>query len=150
MMLKLPWQLCRLPLGEKWPVNAGPSRQDPMIPLQNLHQQHIGFLLPAGLPDDYASATGHWEGDCIFMALPSEAALFDDAAYRVLTDHKDAGEHRIVVTNDGSTICAVATAPTGAQLFVRLPESMLGTWGTRNASIETQMGHAVRVSNRND
>ena len=120
-----------------------------MIPLQNLDQQHIGFLLPAGLPDDFASSVGQWDGDCVFMALPTQAALFDDPAFRVLADHKDAGEHRIAVTNDGSTISVLATAPTGAQLFIRLPDSTPGVWGTRGATTETQMGHAVRVSNRN-
>lgn len=121
-----------------------------MIPLQNLNQQHIGFLLPAGLPDDFASAVGQWEGDCIFMALPTQASLFDDPAFRVLADHRDAGEHRIAVTNDGSTISLTATAPTGAQLFIYLPDLAPGTWGIRGADGETQLGHAVGVSERHD
>jgi hypothetical protein len=119
-----------------------------MIPLQNLEQQHIGFLLPAGLPADFASTVGQWEGDCVFMALPTNPTLLDDPAFRVLADHKDAGEHRIAITNDGSTISVVATAPTGAQLFVRLPASAPGAWGTRIASTDTQMGYAVRVTKR--
>lgn len=83
------------------------------------------------------------------MALPTEVTLFDDPAFRVLADHKDAGEHRIVVTNDGSTISVLATPPTGAQLFVRLPASAIGTWGTRSVTTEIQMGHAVRVFKQN-
>ena len=120
-----------------------------MIPLQNLDEQHIGFLLPAGLPAEFASTVGQWEGDCVFMALPTQLALLDDSAFRVLADHKDAGEHRIVVSNDGSTISVVATSPGGAQLFVRLPESGPGEWGTRISTTDTKMGYAVRVSKRN-
>ncbi len=120
-----------------------------MIPLQNNHQQHIGFLIPAGLPPDFISSVGQWEGDCVFMALPTKPELFDDPAFRVLADHKDAGEHRIVVSNDGATLSVIATAPTGAQLFVRLPACALGEWGTRVATTDTQMGYAVRVTKRN-
>ena len=120
-----------------------------MIPLQNLNEQHIGFLLPAGLPTDFASTVGEWVGDCIFMALPTKPELFDDPAFRVLGEHKDAGEHRIAVRNDGATISVVATAPTGAQLFVRLPASAPGAWGTRGANTDTQMGYAVRVTKPN-
>jgi hypothetical protein len=117
-----------------------------MIPLQNLDQQHVGFLLPAGLPADFASSVGQWEGFCVFMALPTEAELFDDPAFRVLADHKDAGEHRITVSNDGSTISVLAMARTGAQLFVRLPVSTPGEWGTRGSISERRMGYAVRVA----
>src|SRR5688572_24490323 len=110
-----------------------------MIPLQNLDQEHIGFLLPAGLPADFTSAVGQWEGDCVFIALPTKPELFDDSAFRVLAAHKDAGEHRISVRNDGSAISVFATARTGAQLFVQLPASVRGTWGTRVAGTDTQM-----------
>ena|SRR5688572_32162334 len=119
-----------------------------MIPLQNLDQEHIGFLLPAGLPADFTSAVGQWEGDCVFIALPTKPELFEDPAFRVLADHKDAGEHRISVRNDGSTIFVLATAPTGARLFVRLPASVLGAWDTGVAATDTQMGYAVRVTKR--
>ncbi len=83
------------------------------------------------------------------MALPTEVMLFDDPAFCVLADHKDAGEHRIVVTNDGSTIFVLTTPTTGAQLFVRLPASAPGTWGTQSATTEIQMGYAVRVFSQN-
>jgi hypothetical protein len=120
-----------------------------MIPLQNLDQQHIGFLLPAGLPADFAAIVGQWVGDCVFMALPTKPELFNDPAFLVLADHKDAGEHRIVVSNDGSTISVVATAPAGAQHIIRLPGSAPGAWGTRVATTDTQVGYAVRVTKRN-
>jgi hypothetical protein len=120
-----------------------------MIPLQNLDQQHIGFLLPAGLPADFASIDGQWVGDCVFIALPTKPELFKDPAFLVLADHQDAGEHRIAVSNDGSTISVVATAPAGAQLFIRLPATAPGAWGTRIATTDTQMGYAVRVAKRN-
>ncbi len=119
-----------------------------MIPLQNLDQQHLGFFLPAGLPADFISSVGKWEGDCVFMALPTNPEFFDDPAFLVLSDHKDAGEHRIEVSNDGSTLSLIATAPTGAQLFIRLPVSAPGEWGTRVATTDTRMGYAVRVTPR--
>lgn len=86
------------------------------------------------------------------MALPTKPELVDDPAFRVLVDHKDAGEHRVAVSNDGTTLSLVATAPTGAQLFVRLPVSTPGEWGTRVGSTDTPMGYAVRItkSNRTD
>jgi hypothetical protein len=124
-----------------------------VIPLQNQSQQHIGFLLHSGLPLDFMSKVGDWEGECIFMALPAKSELFDDPAFAVLEGHKHAGEHRLAVTNDGETLSFLATAPTGAQLFVRLPKSPTGTWGTRAIETETLVGHAARVSNqsaRND
>lgn len=117
-----------------------------MIPLENKHQQHIGFLLHAGLPADVLSRVGQWEGDCVFMALPMTPELFEDPAFLLLADHKDAGEHRIAVSNDGSTLSLVATAPHGAQLFVRLPAFASGVWGTRVADTDTQTGYAVRVT----
>ena len=119
-----------------------------MIPLQNLQQRHIGFLLPAGLPEDYRTAAGAWEGDCVFMALPAQAELFTDPAYLALAAHQDAGEHRIHVTSDGTTLSLRAVAPSGASLFVRLPSSGLGEWGTGEGATEEQLGCAVRVSDR--
>lgn len=119
-----------------------------MIPLQNLDQEHIGFLLPAGLPADFTSTFGQWEGHCVFMALPTKVELFDDPAFGVLANHKNAGEHRIAVSNDGRTISVAATSPSGAQLFLQLPASGLGSWGTRGAT-DTQLGYAVRVTRRN-
>jgi hypothetical protein len=57
-----------------------------MIPLQNLDEEHIGFLLPAGLPADFASTVGRWEGDCVFMALPAQRMV--TLAGRVLGEQK--------------------------------------------------------------
>jgi hypothetical protein len=118
-----------------------------MIPLQNLAGKHLGVLLTAGLPKDFLSCEGRWEGDCIFFALPTERGLFDDPVFCVLADHKDAGEHHIEVTNDGTTLSLLATAPTGQHFFVRLPNPGPGTWGERINGIDTPMGLAVRVSN---
>ncbi len=85
----------------------------------------------------------------MFMALPTKPELFDDPAFHVLADHKDAGEHRIRVSNDGSSLWVIATASTGAQVFVELPVSAPGTWGTRVATTDTPLGFAVRVTKRN-
>jgi len=117
-----------------------------MIPLQNLNKEHIGFLLHAGLPDAFATTVGQWKGDCVIMALPTQPELFNDPAFLLLADHKDAGEHRITVTNDGSTIAIHAVATTGATLFIRLPQSGPGSWGTLVSGVETKMGNAVRVA----
>ncbi len=119
-----------------------------MIPLQNLAQQHLGFLLTAGLPDDFVSTIGRWEGEGIFVAVPTEAELFEDPAYQILAAHRDAGEHRLVVANDGVTIEVIATSPDGMEVFVRLPDSAAGVWGTRDGAAEIPMGHAVKVAKR--
>lgn len=115
-----------------------------MIPLQNLSEQHIGFLLLAG-KIDFMSKVGAWEGDCVFMALPTKSELFEDPSFLVLSKHKAAGEHRFAMSNDGSKIRLVATAQDGAQLFAELPMSAPGIWGVRVAGVETKMGYAVKV-----
>jgi hypothetical protein len=122
-----------------------------MIPLQNLNQQHLGALLPAGVPDDYLTIPGEWSGECVFMALPTQAELFDDPAYRILDthSHRGLGEHRLHVVGDGVSVVLVATATDGSELFIRLPQVGLGAWGTRSDRIETRLGYAVRASNRN-
>ena len=123
-----------------------------MIPLQNHRQQHLGACLMAGLPDDYASTAGIWEGDCVFMALPADPELLEDPSLFILRrhDHVEAGEHAITVTNDGSTVSLLATAPNGEQLFIRLPASGPGVWGLVTATGEEPLGHAVRVAKERD
>lgn len=122
-----------------------------MIPLQNIHQQHLGALLPAGIPDDYLTATGEWSGECVFMALPTQADLFDDPAYHVLDahSHRGLGEHRLHIVSNGTSVSLVATAADGSELFIRLPQAGLGAWGTRTATTETQLGYAVRATTHN-
>jgi hypothetical protein len=44
-----------------------------MIPLQNLDEQHIGFLLPAGLPADFASHRWPVGGRLCFHGTPGSA-----------------------------------------------------------------------------
>ena len=118
-----------------------------MIPLQNFQQQHLGFLLLAGIPDSYRTAEGQWSGECVFMALPHEASLFDDPAYRVLDAHSHLhlGEHRLSVVNDGEVISMVAAAVDGSELFVRMPLADAGVWGIRGGITEAELGFAVKV-----
>ncbi|MEK7949980.1 hypothetical protein [Luteolibacter soli] len=116
-----------------------------MIPLLNQDGEHLGFLLPADLPDEYSSIEGSWETECVFMALPMETDGFDDPAFAILESHKQAGEHHLAVSNDGTALSFVATAPTGEQIFVHLPDAPTGVWGTLEAGAETPVGHAVRI-----
>ena len=121
-----------------------------VIPLQNFQQQHLGALLPAGAPEDYLTTPGEWSGECVFMALPIQSELFDDPAYRVLDSHshRSRGEHRLRVVGDGASVTLVATAADGSELFIRLPQTGLGAWGTRADTTETQLGYAVRATAR--
>jgi len=119
-----------------------------VIPLLSQNGEHLGFLLPASLPEDFASTTGEWEGECIFMALPLDSEMFEEDAFAVLEGHKHAGEHHLAVANDGTTLSFVATAPTGEQIYVHLPgDSPTGTWGTLESGTGTLLGHAIRISN---
>lgn len=117
-----------------------------IIDLQNHDQEHIGFLLPADLPEEIEANVGQWQTDCIFMALPNDVRLFDDPGFLVLASHKDAGEHRLAVSNDGSTLAAIATAPTGQKLYVRSLPSGAAVWGSLEGGTETQRGWAVWTS----
>ncbi|MGC3989952.1 MAG: hypothetical protein QM796_09805 [Chthoniobacteraceae bacterium] len=121
-----------------------------MIPLQNFQKQHLGALLPAGIPDDCLSAFGEWSGECVFMALPTQTELFNDPAYRVLDDHshQGLGEHRLRVVSDEHAVTLLAVAVDGSELFVRLPKVGPGVWGMRCGNVETQLGCAVKASTR--
>jgi len=71
------------------------------IRLADENNEHLGFILLAG--KGCPMAMHSYEGDCIFMPLPQNAALFNERPYLLLSAHKDAGKHRFAFTNAAGT-----------------------------------------------
>ncbi len=65
--------------------------------LQTTAGNHLGFIMLA--PDQTEAS-----GDCIFMLLPKDKALWDTEEFSWLCrrDQKEAGEHRFALCSDGS------------------------------------------------
>ena len=112
------------------------------VPLLDLQQMHLGFMLVAGAPPDYPSTIGHWEAECILMGPPAEAQLIDEPAYAVIAEHHLAGEHRLAIVNDGTTVSFEAHSPDGAVLYLVIPHDALGEWGTQSGATRTRHGYA--------
>ncbi len=113
------------------------------IALTNGQGKHIGFMLLAGVEDSYRSQSGEWRGDCVFMALPKEPALFSDPAFLELAERKQRGEHSVRVTNDGTTVTFdVADAGT-ACFYATISSDGSSEWGTVRNGTRTQSGRAI-------
>jgi hypothetical protein len=113
------------------------------IALTNSQGKHIGFMLLAGVEDSYRSKPGEWRGDCVFMALPKEPALFFDPAFSELAERKQRGEHSVCVVNDGATITFdVADAGT-ACFYATIGNDGSGEWGTVRNGTRSQSGRAI-------
>lgn len=100
------------------------------IALTNNQGKHAGFILVAGVAEDYRQRSGEWQGQCVFMALPNEPAMFSDSAYLELADRKQNGEHSLRVTNDGAVVSMIAADSNGECFYAKLPQQGHGEWGT--------------------
>ena len=116
------------------PESCGPLR------LTDANENHLGFILMArdGCPLDVDS----FEGDCVFMPLPQDPALFGQRPYLLLADHKDAGEHRYKFTKQGTTLRFEIRGPLDSMIWVLIEKNGWGTWGNR----EEQFGFSHRVN----
>jgi hypothetical protein len=113
------------------------------IALTNSQGKHIGFMLLAGVEDSYRSKPGEWRGDCVFMALPTEPALFSDPAFLELAERKQRGEHSVRVANDGATVAFdVANAGT-ACFYAKIGGDGGSEWGTVRNGTRSQSGRAI-------
>lgn len=112
------------------------------IPLSNLQQEHLGFMLLAGIPDEYRNTEGQWEGDCVFIALPKEAHLFNDPGYLILAghDHWGLGEHRVTIINDGIKVSYSAVGSDASIIYVSIPLNGVGEWGVIDRGSTTKLG----------
>lgn len=113
------------------------------IALTNAEGKHIGFMLLAGVDDSYRSVTGEWRGDCVFMTLPKEPALFSDSAFLELAERKQRGEHSVRVANDGKAVTfEVADAGTPC-FYATIGSDGSSEWGTVRAGTRSQSGRAI-------
>src|SRR5262249_41544694 len=116
------------------------------IPLLDLNKQHLGFMLVAGVPDDYPTTVGQWEADCVFMGSPREARLVDEPAFCVIAQHRAQGEHRVTIRNDGTIVSFEAHSPRGEIFYLIIPRDSLGEWGTQHNATRTKYGYAHFIS----
>ena len=117
------------------------------IRLTDEGEAHLGFILMAG--KGYPLDAPAFQGDCVFMPLPRDAALFQGEPYRVLAEHKDAGEHRYALTFDGVTHSFTITSTTlNRAVYVTLGPDGSGEWGTRLGQEHRRLGLCHRVASR--
>jgi hypothetical protein len=113
------------------------------IALANKEGKHAGFVLLAGIAEDYRRTSGEWQGQCVFMALPTEPAMVSDAAYLELADRKQHGEHSLRIANDGAAVSLVASDESGECFYATIRGDGPGEWGTIRGGARTQAGRAI-------
>jgi hypothetical protein len=113
------------------------------IALTNKEGKHAGFVLIAGVAEEYRRTSGEWQGQCVFMALPIEPVMFSDAAYLELADRKQHGEHSLRVTSDGAAVSLIAADESGDCFYATMPADGLGEWGIIRGGARTQCGRAI-------
>ncbi len=121
-----------------------------MTKLSNALQEHLGFMLLAKVAEDYTATVGQWESDCVFIALPNEAHLFNDPGYLVLADHdhRTLGEHRVTIINDGTKVSYNAVSSDASVIYISIPLNGLGEWGVINGGFTTKLGCAQFPTSR--
>ena len=88
--------------------------------LQSLDGAHLGFLLCAIPPADL-------EGDCVFVIVPDQAEMLEDAEVRHLLKRKEVGESEIELSADRHS--AVIRTHGLEEMFVELGPDGTGQWG---------------------
>ncbi len=91
-----------------------------MVVLQTATGEHLGFIL-------LAVDRGRDQGQCIFMVLPPNPALFDSPAAEALFARKSLGENDVAVVS-GSPLHLVINSVGLPQLIVEVAISGTGTW----------------------
>ncbi|MCE9638259.1 MAG: hypothetical protein K8T90_21365 [Planctomycetes bacterium] len=106
------------------------------VVLQNADGAHLGFMLCSPSLDEPS-------GDCVFIAVPIQAELFDTPAAAVLFERRDAEESSWRVTSREPLSVAVRTPGLAAGLFVELGGSGTGQWGVVSGSNRQVVGRAL-------
>ena len=118
--------------------SCGPLR------LTNANEEHLGFVLMAG--DGCPLDVDSFEGDCLFMPLPQNPALFEQQPYLLLAEHKDAGEHRYKFMKKDSILHFEISGSLDRILWVLVQENGWGEWGTREGTRRERLGFSHRVN----
>ena len=90
------------------------------IVLRTPEGKDIGFMLTA-------VADGAPDGQCVFMVLPRNPALFDSPSARALLARKAVGESKVELTR-GASLTLRVLSPNLPDLLVDLADSGAGTW----------------------
>jgi hypothetical protein len=133
---------CRTGREARQEATVKPNRGGP-IRLTDTNQEHLGFILMAG--DGYPLDAAEFEGDCVFMPLPQNPALFEERPYLLLAEHRDAGEHCYRMLKDGSTLRFTIGGPLDREVVVAVGEDGWGEWGCRSGGDQERIGFAHRV-----
>jgi hypothetical protein len=96
----------------------------------------LGFMLTA-------VADGASGGECVFMVLPRNPALFDSPVARALFARKDVGESKVELTR-GELLTIRVISPDLPDLLVDLNDSGSGSW--RESSPGTASGLAAAAA----
>jgi hypothetical protein len=106
------------------------------VVLQNADGAHLGFLLCS--PD-----LGQPSGDCVFIAVPGQAELFDTPAAAPLFERRVAGESAWQVISREPLCVVVRTPGLPAELFIELGGSGRGQWGLGSGPDRQIVGRAL-------
>jgi hypothetical protein len=106
------------------------------VVLQNSDGGHLGFMLCS--PD-----LGQPAGDCVFVAVPGQAELFDTPAAKLLLLRREAGESSWQVVGREPLSAVVRTPGLPAELFIDLGGSGHGQWGVVSGSDRQVVGRAL-------
>ena len=106
------------------------------VVLQDADGAHLGFMLCS--PD-----LGQPSGNCVFMALPGQAEVFESPAAELLFERREAAESSWQVVCREPLSVAVRTPGLPAELFVELGGSGSGQWGVVSGSDRQVVGRAL-------
>jgi len=106
------------------------------VVLQNADGAHLGFMLCS--PD-----LGQPAGDCVFVAVPGQAELFDTPAAGLLFERREAGESSWQVASREPLSVVVRTPGLPAEMFVELGSGGAGQWGVGSGSGRQVVGRAL-------
>lgn len=97
---------------------------------------HWGFLLCAVPPADL-------EGDCVFVIVPDQAEMLEDAEVRHLLQRKEVGESEIELSADRRS--AIIRTHGLEEMFVDLGPEGTGHWGYVREAEKAAIGLAAAV-----
>lgn len=106
------------------------------IVLQNADGAHLGFMLCS--PD-----LGQPSGDCVFMAVPGQAELFETPAAELLFQRRQAGESAWEVTGRAPLSVVVRTPGLADELRIELDDQGTGQWSLGLGPGRQVVGRAV-------
>lgn len=106
------------------------------VVLQNADGAHLGFMLCS--PD-----LGQPSGDCVFMAAPGQAELFETPAAERLFQRRAAGESAWEVTGRAPLSVVVRTPGLADELLIELDDQGNGQWSIASGPGRQVLGRAL-------